>query len=362
MLIDQAVITVRSGKGGDGIVAFLRMKYIPKGGPAGGDGGKGGDVYLVATVGVDTLLDFSGRHHWFADNGKPGSNKQKHGADGADLDIRLPAGTLVYNNDTGELLCDLTKHGDRVRIAEGGKGGFGNEHFKSATNQTPRTCTQGDEGEELTLRLELKLVADVGLIGKPNAGKSTLLSRITKARPKIADYPFTTLEPNLGIAQLPGDFGGRRLVFADIPGLIEGAAEGAGLGHAFLRHIERTRVLVHLIEIEPTDDSDPAENYRVIREELARFSATLATKPQLVAVSKMDLLSTDEDRRTAVELIEQATGRPVIPISSADSSGMSELLEACWDIVQNAKQQELIQLPRDEQSDSQDTTETQPSP
>lgn len=334
MLIDQAIIHVRSGKGGDGKVSFRREKYIPKGGPDGGDGGRGGDVILVATAGVDTLLDFSGRHHWHAADGGGGGSRQCHGANADDLAIRLPSGTLVYNHDTGELLGDLSAPGMRLCVARGGRGGFGNEHFKSSTNQTPRTASPGEPSEELTLRLELKLVADVGLVGKPNAGKSTLLSRVTRARPKVADYPFTTLEPNLGIAELPGE---RRLVLADIPGLIMGAHQGSGLGTAFLRHIERTRVLVHLLEIDPSDQSDPAENYRVIRHELNSYSPLLARKPEIVAVSKMDLLATPEDRVAAVELLEGAIGRKVLTISSVAGEGLGELLEAVWHLVQEDK-------------------------
>jgi len=332
MLVDHAIIHVRSGKGGNGHVSFRREKFVPKGGPDGGDGGDGGDIILVATPGVDTLLDFAGRHHWSAEDGGPGLPKQKHGADGDDLHVQLPPGTLVYDDKTGKLLCDLAERGTQFVAAAGGKGGFGNEHFKSATNQTPRQSTPGGDAVELTLRLELKLVADVGLIGKPNAGKSTLLSRISKARPKIADYPFTTLEPNLGIAELSDE---RRLVLADIPGLIEGASQGAGLGTEFLRHIERTSVLVHLVEIDPADGSDPAENYRLIRKELADYSKALAKKPQIVAVSKMDLLGQTQDQATAVELIEQAIGQTALPISAADRHGLTELLEACWRTVKS---------------------------
>ena len=332
MLVDRAVIHVRSGKGGNGHVSFRREKFVPKGGPDGGDGGDGGDVALIARAGIDTLLDFAGRHHWFAQDGGCGMPKQMHGANGDDLNVELPPGTLVYDEQTGELLCDLAELGTLFVVATGGKGGLGNEHFKSATNQAPRQSTPGGEAVEFTLRLELKLVADVGLIGKPNAGKSTLLARISKARPKIADYPFTTLEPNLGIAELSDE---RRLVFADIPGLIEGASEGAGLGIEFLRHIERTSVLVHLVEIDPVDGSDPAENYRLIRNELAGHSQTLADKPQIVAVSKMDLLGQTQDQATAVELIEQEIGQTALPISAADGKGVTELLEACWRTVKS---------------------------
>ncbi|MEX1017317.1 MAG: GTPase ObgE [Phycisphaeraceae bacterium] len=328
MLIDSATIHVRSGKGGDGCVSFRREKYIPKGGPDGGDGGDGGSVILIADPNANTLLDFAGRHHWQAENGQPGSSKQQHGANGADRPIHVPPGTLVYDADTGELIVDMDQAGKTFVIAQGGKGGYGNERFKSSTNQTPRQSTPGEPAEERTLRLELKAIADVGLVGKPNAGKSTLLSRLSRARPKIADYPFTTLEPQLGIAELSG---GRRMIVADIPGLIEKAHEGHGLGTRFLRHIERTRVLVHLLELEPADGSDPVENYRVIRRELEMYSPELAGKPQVVALSKMDLAGgAAGDVATGVELIESALGEKVMPISSATGEGIGELLEACW--------------------------------
>jgi GTPase len=327
MLIDHAIITVRGGKGGDGRVSFRREKYIPKGGPDGGNGGDGGSVYLTATQGIDTLLDFAGRHEWHAQNGEEGGIKDAAGCDGDDLEIRVPPGTLVYDDTTGTLMVDLDTPGKRVCIAKGGRGGFGNDHFKSPTNQAPRVASPGQPPEVFVLRLELKLIADVGLVGKPNAGKSTLLSRISRATPKIADYPFTTLEPQLGITELPG---ARRMVVADLPGLIEGAHTGHGLGTQFLRHIERTRILVHLLEIEPTDGSNPVENYRVVRNELAQYSPELANKPQIIALSKMDLLLTDEDRTAAIELITHALGLPVMTISAATGQGVNDLMEACW--------------------------------
>jgi len=327
MFVDTATILVRSGKGGDGAVSFRREKFIPKGGPNGGDGGKGGNVILVATQGVDTLLDFAGRHHWRADDGRPGARKQQIGRSAEDLIVKVPPGTLVYDDQAGQLLEDLDCVGKQVVVARGGKGGYGNEHFKSATNQTPRESTPGEPAEEKTLRLELKLIADVGLVGKPNAGKSTLLSVVSKARPKIADYPFTTLQPHLGIADLGGH---RRLVIADIPGLIEGAHRGHGLGTQFLRHIERTRLLVHLLEIEPVDGSDPVDNYRAICQELAGYSQELASKPQVVVLSKMDTCGSAADGQAAAAAVQDALGLTLLPISSATGQNVSELLEQCW--------------------------------
>jgi len=342
MLIDSAIIVVRSGKGGDGAVAFRREKYVPKGGPDGGDGGDGGDVILVADPDVATLLDFAGRHHWRAENGQPGSGKGMDGRDGADLEVLLPAGTLVYELDPdhpddaeGTLLVDLDRVGMRHAIAEGGRGGKGNRRFATATHQTPREAEPGGAAVERRLRLELKLIADVGLVGLPNAGKSTLLGRVSRATPKIADYPFTTLEPQLGIAELPGGGGhglARRLVIADIPGLIERASQGAGLGTRFLRHIERTAVLVHVLDPMPPDGADPVRAYRAIRGELAAHSPTLAAKPEVVAVNKADLFGggDSEAAKAAAAAIAEAVGREVFIISAATGEGVRPLLEACW--------------------------------
>jgi GTP-binding protein len=341
MFIDEAEIFVRAGKGGDGCVSFRREKFEPHGGPDGGTGGDGGQVILRATPGIDTLLDFTGRHHWYAENGKPGSGKEKSGSKGDDVVIGLPVGTLVYDGETGVLLKDLAEPLMECLIARGGKGGRGNKYFATPTQQTPRTAEPGLPGEERKLRLELKLIADVGLVGLPNAGKSTLLSRISRARPKIAAYPFTTLQPQLGIVELSGD---RRIVVADIPGLIEGAHEGAGLGDAFLRHIERTRLIVHVVDVCPLDEGDPAEAYRTIRRELQEYSAALAAKPEIVVANKLDL----SDSQEPAEELARAIGAEVLPISAVSGQGMKDLIEAMWRSLgelRSAPQPEQAELP-----------------
>lgn len=321
-------------------MSLRREKYLPKGGPDGGDGGRGGSVILVADENINTLLDFRGRRHWFADNGRPGEGSDKTGVSADDLIIRLPPGTLVFNDITDDLLVDINKNNMRHVIAKGGKGGYGNAHFKSATNQTPRHATSGDPGEEFQLRLELKLLADIGLVGMPNAGKSTFIRAISKARPTVAAFPFTTLQPQLGIAELDHQ---RRLVFADIPGLIKGAAEGAGLGHDFLRHIDRTRAIVHLLDILPIDESDPVENYITIKKELAQYSTELGKKREVIVLNKIDLVYDDEQK----ELINQITSRlaqyisnennivdkPMV-MSGATGLGTAEVLNKCWEISQ----------------------------
>ncbi len=331
MFVDEAVIEVKAGDGGMGCVSFRREKYVPKGGPDGGDGGNGGSIIFHADSSKDTLLDFAGKHHWKAERGQQGMGKKMAGLSGQDLVILVPAGTLVYDADHQILLADLDAPGRRVTIARGGKGGRGNWRFRSPTNQTPRYAEPGTEGEERNLRLELKLIADVGLVGMPNAGKSTLLRAISAARPKVADYPFTTLDPQLGIVELSAD---RRLVVADIPGLIEGAQHGAGLGHAFLRHIERTKIIVHLLDLYPIDGSDPVENYRTIRRELEAFSPTLAQKRELIGANKMDLALDDE----AIEKLRQELpGKEIFAISGASHQGLAPLLERLWQIVQEER-------------------------
>jgi len=336
MFLDQAIITVKAGDGGPGCVAFRREKYEPKGGPAGGNGGDGGNVVLQAEDGMSTLYDFRGNPLWAAKNGDPGGGKQCSGATAPDLVIKMPAGTLIYNHATGVLMHDL-KPGESVVIARCGTGGWGNEHYKSSTNQTPRNFDKGGEGEKFELRLELKLIADAGFVGLPNAGKSTLLAALTRATPKIAAYPFTTLSPQLGITELDAT---RRIVLADIPGLIEGASRGVGLGHEFLRHVERTRVIVHLLDAAPLDDSDPAENYRVVRKELAQYSAELADKPEIIALNKMDLIPDEKVQKKVVKKIcsalELREGAEVFAISGASGKGLKELMERVWGLLHPA--------------------------
>lgn len=321
MFVDEVEIEVQAGRGGDGAVSFRREKFVPKGGPDGGDGGDGGSVILRAVEGADSLAPLAHRKRWKAANGKPGGSAQCTGASGEDLVICVPPGTLVYDADGGFLLKDLARPGEEVVVARGGKGGKGNVHFKSPTNRAPRQATPGTEGESRRLRLELKLIADVGLIGKPNAGKSTLLSRLSRARPEIAPYPFTTKHPNLGRVQVDLD---RSFVMADIPGLIEGAHAGAGLGHEFLRHIQRAGILVHLVEPEPLDGSDPLANYRVIRDELDRFDPALGQRPEIVVVTKADLPSAGSVRTR----LGDALGRPVLLISAVTGQGLNELVAA----------------------------------
>jgi GTP-binding protein len=326
VLIDQATIFVRSGKGGNGCCSFLRAKYRPKGGPDGGNGGNGGDVVLVGDDAMNTLASLTPRPHYRANPGGPGLGKGKFGADADALHIRVPLGTIVNDRNTGECVGDIAVNGERIVVAKGGDGGRGNESFKSSTNQAPREVEPGGEWEERTLDLELKLIADVGLVGLPNAGKSTLLGAVSAARPKVADYPFTTLEPSLGICELPDN---RRLLIADIPGLIEGASDGAGLGHAFLRHIERTSVFLHLVDACPIDGTDPVEQWRVIRGELAGHNVDLSDRPELVLLNKADLV----DDATLQDLAQRllAAGAATVHIGSgATGKGIAGVLEALW--------------------------------
>jgi len=327
MFIDEADIQVKAGDGGDGAVTFRREAHVPRGGPSGGDGGDGGSVIFRARRGLDTLMDFRGRHHWRATDGRPGRGKNMAGRTGDDLVIDVPPGTLVYDVDSGLLIKDLKRPGTEAVVARGGKGGRGNARFATATHQTPREAEPGTRGQQRRLHLELKLIADVGLVGLPNAGKSTLLARLSAARPKVADYPFTTLEPHLGIVEADPD---HRFVLADLPGLIDGAHAGVGLGDAFLKHIERTRMLVHLVELEPHAHESPADAYRAIREELAAYSPELAAKPELVALTKADLLPGEDGPRAD---LADAIDRPVLAISSATGAGLKSLVSAIFECL-----------------------------
>jgi len=325
MFIDEADIHVKAGDGGDGAVTFRREAHVPRGGPSGGDGGDGGSVIFRARHDLDTLMDFRGRHHWGAADGRPGRSKNMAGPAGADLVIDVPPGTLIYDKDSGLLIKDLNRPGMETVVAHGGKGGRGNARFATPTHQTPREAEPGTPGEERRLHLELKLIADVGLVGLPNAGKSTLLSRLSAARPKVADYPFTTLDPHLGIVEADPD---HRFVMADLPGLIDGAHKGVGLGDAFLRHIERTRMIVHLVELQPHAHDSPADAYRAIRAELTAYSPRLAAKPELVVLTKADLLPADDGPRAE---LADAIGRPVLAISSVAGMGLKALVSAVFE-------------------------------
>lgn len=336
LFIDEAEICVRSGKGGDGCVSFRREKYVPKGGPDGGDGGDGGSVFLEVDAQRNTLVDFVGHHHWTAASGQPGAGANCYGKAGRDEIVKVPPGTLVYDRASELLLRDMTEPGERLCVAKGGRGGRGNARFASSTHQVPRHFEHGEPGEERWLRLELKLLADVGIVGLPNAGKSTLLSRISRARPKIADYPFTTLVPNLGIVALSGY---RRFVVADVPGLVEGAHEGIGLGDTFLRHIERTGVILHLVDLFPVEGNpSPAEAYRVIRQELEKYSRILAGKPELVVANKLDL-SIEEDE-PALKALSQEIGAEVMPISAVSGDGVDAVTSRLWRMIEASRENE----------------------
>lgn len=321
--IDEVKIHAKAGDGGRGCLSFRREKFIPMGGPDGGDGGNGGNVYLEVDEGLGTLLDLRYKPHHKAGRGEHGRGKNMHGADGESIVIRVPPGTLAYDAETGEKLADLTEAGQKILLLKGGRGGRGNARFATSTNRAPRHTQPGTAGEERWLRLELKLLADVGLVGLPNAGKSTLISAVSAARPKIADYPFTTLVPNLGVVRYGGY---KTFVVADIPGLIEGASEGHGLGTRFLRHVERTDLFLHLVDLSDLQGGDPLENFDMINRELARHNPALMNKPQIVVLSKMDIT---EVREHAEEIIPVFRERalPVLPISAVTGEGVQELIE-----------------------------------
>ncbi len=324
--IDLAEIEVEAGKGGDGIVAFRREKYVPAGGPAGGNGGWGGSVLLVAVENLQTLLDFKYSRRFTAENGKRGGPNNRTGANGSDRSIEVPCGTMIYDADTEELIGDLVENGQTLCVAKGGKGGLGNKHFLSNSNRAPEYSLPGLPGEIRKLRLELKLLAEVGIIGLPNAGKSTLISAVSSARPKIADYPFTTLIPNLGVVRKPTGDG---TLFADIPGLIEGASAGVGLGYEFLRHIERTRLLLHVIDI---TSEDPIADYKTIQAELSAYGRGLAERRQIIAVNKIDAVD-QEAIEENVTILSQLTSAPIFSISAVTRAGLDILLQAIWDIL-----------------------------
>jgi GTP-binding protein len=346
VFVDEVDIHVAAGHGGRGCLAFRREKRVPRGGPSGGDGGHGGSIFVVASPHTNTLINYRFHPEFSADRGEHGQGSNRTGGNGSNLELPVPIGTLVYEK-TGDpdapykLLADLAEEGQRVLVARGGRGGLGNARFASSTNRAPRKVQPGEDGEEKDLRLELKLLADVGLVGFPNAGKSTLISRVSAARPKIADYPFTTLTPNLGVVAMSDD---RSFVVADVPGLIEGAHRGLGLGHQFLRHLERTKVLVHVVDVSGASGRDPAVDLDTVRHELEMFQPDLAAKPQLVAANKIDALD-DEARAQAVESRAKMLDLPFFRVSAVTGAGLPELLEGVWREL--AAQRPLVPLTTD---------------
>ncbi|MFN4132417.1 MAG: GTPase ObgE [Caldimicrobium sp.] len=339
--VDQAKIFVKAGNGGAGCVSFRREKYVPRGGPDGGDGGDGGDVILVADPQIHTLYDFYHQVHFYAENGRPGQGKKMKGRDGEDLILKVPVGTVVKDAETGEILGDLVKPGQILVVAKGGKGGRGNAHFATPVRQAPRFAEPGTPGEERWLILELKLIADVGLVGFPNAGKSTLLSRLSAAKPKIADYPFTTLEPNLGVVKLKD---GDTFIIADIPGLIEGAHKGIGLGHDFLRHIERTRILLFLLDLSRGEEI--IKDFQVLREELKLYNPILLEKTYLIALNKIDLIPAEErvkEVKRYIDLFPMDLCEKIYPISALTGEGLSNLLFALYKLITKERLKESVE-------------------
>jgi GTPase len=355
MFVDEAKIAVKAGDGGNGCVAFRREKYVPRGGPSGGDGGRGGSVYLEANPNDNTLLRYRYNREFKADRGRHGEGSNCTGVSGEDMILKVPVGTLVYDSNGSELLADLKKPGQRVLVAQGGKGGRGNQHFAKPWHQAPREKEEGEPGEERHLRLELKLLADVGLVGFPNAGKSTLISVISAARPKIANYPFTTLEPNLGVVNADGGTGGhgtelgRTFVVADLPGLIEGASEGAGLGIRFLRHVERTRLLVHLIDTSDTAEMDPIKAFEIIEGELSAFSEALTKKPRIMVATKLDA-TTDHAKLEKLREFCKERGLEFHVISAPTGEGVKDLVRGMADA--------LDKIPKEEFDDPEGLAET----
>lgn len=330
MFYDYAKVNVKAGDGGNGIVAFRREKYVPKGGPAGGDGGCGGSIILRADEGLRTLIDFRYQTHYKGKRGEHGSGAKQHGRSADDIVLRVPVGTVVRDSDTKKLLGDLRHHGQEIVVAQGGRGGRGNARFVSSTHRAPAFAENGEKGEERWITLELKLLADVGLVGFPNVGKSTIISRVSAAKPKIANYHFTTLEPNLGMVRVDA---GRSFVIADVPGLVEGAAEGAGLGHRFLRHVERTRVLVHVVDLSGSEGRDPLDDLAIIRGELERYAPQLNEKPMVIVANKVDLMS-DEEREAALARLQEAyPDVRIFPMSAATDSDLNDLVYHLADVL-----------------------------
>ncbi len=338
MFIDRVKIKIKAGDGGDGVTAFRREKFVPRGGPSGGDGGVGGDVWMEATDGLNTLLHLRYNPEHKAERGKHGEGSNRHGKDGESITVNVPVGTQVFDAESGELLHDFTEAGQRYLAAKGGKGGWGNSHFATPTRRAPKFHYTGRPGDEKELQLELKLIADVGLVGFPNAGKSTLISVISAAKPKIADYPFTTLEPNLGVVDM-GDF--RTFVVADIPGLIEGASEGAGLGDRFLRHVERTKLILHLVDISSISGRDPVEDYVIIKRELANYNQDLADRPQIVVATKMDALD-DPERLEVLKKAVENDNLEFFEISSVTNAGVKQLVNRVAQFLTEMTESEAV--------------------
>jgi len=332
--VDRVRIFVKAGDGGNGCVSFRREKYVPKGGPDGGDGGDGGFVILRANPNISTLLSFVGKKKFIAENGKNGKGKKMKGRNGKDLILDVPVGTIVKDLETGEVLADMDTPWKMVCVARGGRGGRGNHHFKTPTRRAPRIFEKGEKGERRWLELELKILADAALVGYPNVGKSSLIARMSNARPKIANYPFTTLIPNLGVVRLDTD---KEYIVADIPGLIEGASEGAGLGNVFLRHVERCSVILHVIDISGFEGRDPVEDYRVIKEEMKRYAKSLLEKPEIVVANKVDLVQSRENLIEKIEILKRISGTEVLPTSAVTGEGIKELMWKVWEFVENSR-------------------------
>lgn len=341
MFVDKAKIYVKGGDGGDGLISFRREKYVPEGGPAGGDGGKGGSVIFRVDEGLRTLMDFRYQRHFKAKRGEKGRNKSQHGANAEDMIVRIPPGTVVTDEDTGEVLADLTRHGQQVVVARGGRGGRGNIRFATPNNPAPELAENGEEGEERYIILEMKVMADVGLVGFPSVGKSTLLSVVSGAKPKIGAYHFTTLTPNLGVVEV-GE--GRSFVMADLPGLIEGASEGVGLGHEFLRHVERTRVIIHVVDMSGSEGRDPYEDWVKINDELRQYNEKLMSRPQIVAANKMDMPESEENLAEFTKRVKEVQPEiEIMPISSLTRQGIKELLYRAADILDSMPEEVLVE-------------------